>query len=533
MKKSTRIVKRLLALFLVVLMSINTFAAVVGDNDGAAFITKAEFDSLKNDFQNQLDRYNSSIDNKIDGAIASYLAGITIGKTEDKTLKYQDWKGVTFLNFSPSNVCSLPDYDVALSSSYYVYISGTGSALPPTESVMLTLAFNNTRTTLQNKRCLADGDAEDSTSMPNQVIWEGRATNLIEKFIGNAAFMFFKTLPNPTGDTTGKFVPYLYGATETWVHFFGCGLTKIKPGYYADNFDHITNKTWWPRFYYYSDQNVNNSKGYLDGDHTSANANSFSLSWSGALRNDGDGKTKDYEHIINYDDVEFPQLTDLDWTHTLRTLTDAPTFDDLKNTGTKSSKILWTERPGGATDLRVPTSIKTCDNYYSNDYNVANTEKVLGIGVINKIYSSEDILQTKNKEIFDISSNDSITAPKALNLYEGFPLFASDVGSQIEWTPVFNNTKVDGSSQDFELNIMLALEPFGEADNVSADKIIKINGSTNNYVTTSSKTCKIKFTMPERGIVYMKAWPTDSTILTKKWEATLDLTSCGHYFETK
>ena len=81
MRKSTRIVKRLLALFLVVLMSINTFAAVVGDNDGAAFITKAEFDSLKNDFQSQLDRYNSSIDNKIDGAIASYLAGIKMNST--------------------------------------------------------------------------------------------------------------------------------------------------------------------------------------------------------------------------------------------------------------------------------------------------------------------------------------------------------------------------------------------------------------------------------------------------------------------
>ena len=78
MKKSTRIVKRALALFLVVLMSINTFAAVVGDNDGAAFITKAEFDSLKNDFQSQLDRYNSSIDNKVDGAIAAYLAGVKV-----------------------------------------------------------------------------------------------------------------------------------------------------------------------------------------------------------------------------------------------------------------------------------------------------------------------------------------------------------------------------------------------------------------------------------------------------------------------
>ena len=39
MNKSTKILKRLLALFLVVLMSINSFGAVVSDNDGSAFIT--------------------------------------------------------------------------------------------------------------------------------------------------------------------------------------------------------------------------------------------------------------------------------------------------------------------------------------------------------------------------------------------------------------------------------------------------------------------------------------------------------------
>ena len=54
----------------------STMGAVVSDNDGSAFITKAEFDSLKNDFQAQIDQYNTSIDSKIDGAIASYLAGI-------------------------------------------------------------------------------------------------------------------------------------------------------------------------------------------------------------------------------------------------------------------------------------------------------------------------------------------------------------------------------------------------------------------------------------------------------------------------
>lgn len=52
-------------------------AALVTDNDGAAFITKSEFDSLKNDFQSQIDVFNRTIDSTIDKAISEYLAGIS------------------------------------------------------------------------------------------------------------------------------------------------------------------------------------------------------------------------------------------------------------------------------------------------------------------------------------------------------------------------------------------------------------------------------------------------------------------------
>ena len=73
-----KLIKKLLSLFVVIIMTINANAAVVSDNDGSAFITKAEFDSLKNTFQSQIDVYNVSIDNKIDDAISSYLAGISV-----------------------------------------------------------------------------------------------------------------------------------------------------------------------------------------------------------------------------------------------------------------------------------------------------------------------------------------------------------------------------------------------------------------------------------------------------------------------
>ena len=79
---------------MVIILTLNSFAAIVSDNDGAAFITKAEFDSLKNNFQSQINSYNNSIDNKIDGAIASYLAGINVSKTTELHCICYDSAGV-------------------------------------------------------------------------------------------------------------------------------------------------------------------------------------------------------------------------------------------------------------------------------------------------------------------------------------------------------------------------------------------------------------------------------------------------------
>ena len=97
MRKSTRVFKKYIAIFLIVLMSINTLGAVVSDNDGSAFITKAEFDSLKNNFQSQIDQYNTSIDQKIDGAIASYLQGIKVAVSENVSLLVKNYQDIRWL----------------------------------------------------------------------------------------------------------------------------------------------------------------------------------------------------------------------------------------------------------------------------------------------------------------------------------------------------------------------------------------------------------------------------------------------------
>jgi hypothetical protein len=92
-KNKRKMFKKALCLSFALLICINTFAAVVSDNDGSAFITKAEFDSLKNNFQASLDQYNSNIDRKIDDAIAQYLNGIKISKETTLTSLYNNLGG--------------------------------------------------------------------------------------------------------------------------------------------------------------------------------------------------------------------------------------------------------------------------------------------------------------------------------------------------------------------------------------------------------------------------------------------------------
>lgn len=128
-----RIIKKFICLVIILIMSIDSIAAVVSDNDGAAFITKAEFDSLKNNFQSQIDQFNTSIDSKIDSAIAGYLAGIKAAKTIDLYLDskclyhfpivmdaYDYWNDPTTAYYS----ISTPDFD---RKNYIMYTDDNSS----------------------------------------------------------------------------------------------------------------------------------------------------------------------------------------------------------------------------------------------------------------------------------------------------------------------------------------------------------------------------------------------------------------------
>lgn len=84
MRKLFKMVKQCMVFCFVVILTINSFAAVVSGDDGGAFLTKQSFEEMKAEFEDKIDNYNISLDNKIDGAIAAYLAGLPLNKDTTK-----------------------------------------------------------------------------------------------------------------------------------------------------------------------------------------------------------------------------------------------------------------------------------------------------------------------------------------------------------------------------------------------------------------------------------------------------------------
>lgn len=126
MNKMIRISKMIMSFVIILLLGFQTFAVVVSDNDGSAFITKAEFDSLKNNFQSQINQYNVSVDSKIDAAISSYLVGIKVEKTETISTNFNTimqtnyWEGIK--NLKESDVI---DYFGKVTKANWIY-GGSG-----------------------------------------------------------------------------------------------------------------------------------------------------------------------------------------------------------------------------------------------------------------------------------------------------------------------------------------------------------------------------------------------------------------------
>ena len=121
------------------------YGGVVADQDGMAFVTKQTFENLKADFEMQINRYNASLDNKIDGAISSYLSGIKVLKKGTRTKLI---RGAN--NWLMYNVDDYPKYQEGYPylTGYSMY--GTFRDVTPSGNVWSGVNYNGNNSNLDN-----------------------------------------------------------------------------------------------------------------------------------------------------------------------------------------------------------------------------------------------------------------------------------------------------------------------------------------------------------------------------------------------
>ena len=541
---------------MVINLCLASFAAVISDNDGAAFITKAEFEALKKDFSAQVDSYNNSIDNKIDGAIAAYLAGLRLSDKTQVKLPYADWEYVTSLNYDLENEYWYPNTSLTvtmLASMFYDLEIPTNPIRFGYESwwAFTQLLYQRPSST-NSKRLLCDAGTE-GTTYPDDIIWKGLANDYTDNIT-----LLRTYLCNSHDNADG----YLWGSMTDSMTL--CHATNIKNGYFSNLSTEIYN-VWEPKYFWMGQNganriNVGNDKvsagcaaGYraISDIYNSSNTTSIELK---KVNN----KTTSFDHIINYNNVSYDYFSDVDWLKTFTTITDNTLTRETwlqvmtSKIGKYANLEFWNQghllRTNDAdprleqdyNGIRVHTTQNLYDivsgngEFLGGQYRWADKDKtdnttIISVGLIPKNYDSEHIKQTEKgfSQVVDNNQYDG----QVLNLYNGFALLAAKTDDVIEWNPVFIDTYSNNVETDFEIKVQLALEPFGEGNTVSStNKYIILDGDiTATPKETSDGKCNIKFTMPTNGIVYVKWWPASSTIEATDWRATLDLTQSGTY----
>ena len=487
---------------MVLFISIENFAAVVSDNDGSAFVSKAEFDALKNDFNDQITRYKDSIDNKIDGAIAAYLAGIKLAVYEKKDFVLKSWKKVTQLNYKPSVIWRVPYLNLYMSMN---------------ESLSTTnwyeVAYANATITYDrpeaNKQVIYMCDAGkelSTTTGPQYVTWKGRAINYKDKIIVNLQ-----------GNNTSGYYQGVTGAT-IYVYYWA----RFGTGYYP-NLNNSASSIWDPRFYYSNSETSSYSK------NMSSNWTSKTCTTEVTLEKNKDGDETDYTHIITWgSNLTELRLCDPNW---LKHLVENPVnkTDTYPNSGSGLTKdgdwaIMESYTPG--TDIKRRGNSSSITAYKASGTN-SYQSVVPVVGLLSNSYDAAYINQMKDKfsEVVDNKTYESSTIPL---LPDGFPLFAARNGDEIIWEPVFINSKKGTTSGSTDIALYLSVGPMGSESGLKDSNSTRIKDADGNekFIIKNNKG-KITFEMPADGIVYAK-WRHEP-VYSGDWEITLDLQQCGEY----
>ena len=516
-------IKKALSLFFALVLSIESFAAVVSDNDGSAFITKAEFDSLKNNFQSQLDQYNTSIDAKIDAAIASYLAGIRTSSSETMSIITNDWTEISSFNGIWEPSFQYPDLSVIFAGGIANDFNW-GEGWNKKFAMPFWRRYNyNRKETNVNKsyRPLVTGNKE--TSQTTDMVWNGIANYYVETFDSTLAFQVqgsgdLAAIEAKSDTKTLQFLNPCVYTMSGYVSGFKNSDTALNPSFKFKS----ASKDYWNTINLSNKTARNNAKV--------------------ELKTDKDNITKTYEHIIQFKaDTEWPVSNEL-FTKTFRA------YD--KNT-LKSNAWMNETSKTGYNKMLVGHGRNYQGTYYQNQKqdsffyytnlsweNVDDkTETIPSIGMLADDQKASDINQFEKDKKYQFGKKTyDIKKPK---LHEGVPLFCASKGTKCTWKPYFKKGKKQNTSGtwvddgDTKVRLRLSVGPFKDAmtaaDNSEIIKL-KVNGSKDEVLTAKceeEKFTTIEFEMPKDGIVYAKWCQDDDSYSTNKWIKTIDLEQCN------
>ncbi|MBR4313866.1 MAG: hypothetical protein IKP66_03045 [Lachnospiraceae bacterium] len=571
--KKLKLLKKGLTLFLVLFLCVNNFAAIVSDNDGSAFITKAEFDSLKNDFQSQIDKYNTSIDAKIDGAIAAYLAGIKVEKEQIKSLFVRTWSDYTVTNGAFAQTYEYPDFSNSINVFHYRFNANSYYDNPVGNLVMganvasdgnradqdvidlysssgnnqsgkqlwAYAAFDWKNTKTSNRRNLVQGvvigESPDTTNMT----WAGRANNVTE-FWANSRSVYFNSDPAYMNDTTA--------AKQKFVI---CTPLRINADGYISSFTDacLTSEDgeflWRPsiEWDYQEGSNVGTDNYTLRNWGYGNRAISASSIPTITYDADATGEKISYLHVGNYKGSDSWEVTAKDVTnYALYSTNNSKRSKDWLEKVVSEKEIggKWSGHELGRNANRSRRGLsyvqawRTDQPVEFSDRNAGqttyNNAQIPVIGLLGN-FTANNIYQFNSGDVVDDEGNDI----EPIKMQQGLPIMQVKESEKIEWTPTFSKISVTGAASVNECKVILAYEPFSDLTTVSSvDKYVKMDGvERGSFIETTGGKVTIKFEADRSGYVYAKWVPktTDTIISNNNWEVCLDIKNCNTYKSIK
>ena len=462
-----KMLRKPIMLVLVLILSIDSFAAIVSDNDGSAFITKAEFDSLKTNFQNQINQYNTSIDNKIDIAIAAYLAGVRVSLTENKEVLY-----FKTLSEGTTSVRMRPYSDFAFSYGNPKVTGGfIFSSIYTTRYAICANASISYAGNTNGKRRFVKKIKVGST---NKFMWAGYAQDYREEY---SITWGYNGMRNDTG----------YGGSSVPLYMYVFGSTK---------YDETTSTqgSYW-----------NNIKGRLGDANTSHGVFepqhcTVETSWNNYSVN--------YQHDLIYSDY-----------------TSATTASDFKAFQEKNPDNRWfagsgvtyrdvtynatisgsgvEQNPNGDNDFNQYTKTISQPLGNSNTSSYQNI-RFFSCGFEPTVTKWADVLANDESKYVDEKSGGSDNTTQYYSMIDGMPLVEAEKDKTYEWNVAFTDSS--------PVTLWIKYGPFGGVPDES--KCIKISvgdEEAERSATLSGGSGTIKFKTSEAGLLFAK-WTVNKSI---------------------